>query len=42
MYEDVLVVATAVDILNLIADFNSGLLRDHILQTKENTDEVGD
>lgn len=37
--DDADVVATAIDILNSIAEFNSCVLRDHILQT--NASEVG-
>lgn len=39
MYEDVVVVSTAVDVLNLIADFNASFLREHSLDTKETTNE---
>ena len=41
MYEDLSVVSTAVDILNLIAEFNVSILREHALQTKDNSNEVG-
>ena len=41
MYEDLVVVSIAVDILNLIAEFNSAILRDYTLQTKDTTNEVG-
>ena len=40
LYEDLAVVSTAVDILNLIAEFNSGILRDHALHTKDANNEV--
>ena len=32
--------ATAIDILNSIAEFNSSILRDHILKQPETTTEV--
>lgn len=40
MFEDLVVVSTAVDILNLIAEFNSAILRDYTLKSQDNTNEV--
>ena len=40
MYEDSDVVATAVDILISIAEFNASILRDHILTQTETFEEV--
>lgn len=39
-YEDGVVVETAVNILHSVAEFNSSTVRDHILQTAENVNEV--
>ena len=33
-------ISSAVDILNLIAEFNSSILRDYIIQTKESVNEA--
>ncbi len=33
-------VSAAVDILNLIVEFNSSILMEHILQTKDSANEV--
>ena len=35
-----MVVSAAVDMLNLISEFNSSILRDHSLQTKDTVSEV--
>ena len=40
-YEDGVVVETAVNILHSVAEFNSSVVRDHILQTAETVSEVG-
>jgi len=39
-YEDADIVSTAVDILASIVEFNSSILRDHILQQNECVSEV--
>ena len=41
MYEDAVIVTTAVDILNQIADFNSSILRDYTLPAMDSNNEVG-
>ena len=39
-YEDGIVVETAVNVLHSVAEFNSSIVRDHIIQTAESVSEV--
>ena len=39
-YEDGVVVETAINILQSLAEFNSSIVRDHIIQTAESVNEV--
>ena len=39
-YEDAIVVEIAVNVLHSVAEFNSSIVRDHILQTPESVNEV--